>query len=1074
MKSPARVRGSGSADGAAGGPRRRRVTPPGTVLLIASGGVFTAFLDATIVNTVFPEIARTFQGASISELSWVFNAYSIIIAAFLIPAGRMADLLGRRRGFLIGTVVFTVGSMLCAAAPSLELLVGARALQAVGGALLIPTSLALVLDAYPGTSRARGLALWTAVGAIAAGLGPAVGGLLVEVSGWRLAFLVNLPVGVLIYVATKRRIVESRAPGGRVVPDLLGGAILATSIAALVLAITNVNDWGAASIAFAASVLVWVATTIVFIARTRTHHAPLFELDLFRVPAFSTASLLTVLASAGYFSYLLCNILFLTSVWGYSVLQAGLALTPGPFIAAAVARRSAVLTTRYGFAASVCGGAGVWVVGIAWMITRVGQEPAFLEQWLPGMLILGVGAGVTIPNMSGVALAAAPDVSFGTATALNSVMRQVGAALGIALLVAIVGTPEPARLAEAFDQGWALAAVLFTVVALGGVTLRRVRQQEDAPVEPQRLPPLGSVPLRVTAGAGAVGRLSAFFAEAAAAKTETVHDVLSRADWFGGLPARAVAELAELAIQGTVIAGAPVYAAGEPAGRIHILRSGRVQLTGEHGEPVEIGRNGVLGAVAALSRTPHAETAVALRDTELISLDREDVFRISREVPVAGPKLLTMVSRRLGDAPAVPSRATSPGTIALVALDPEVGIRDVAAQLSDAFGRLGAAALLDGRERQVTPPESVFDVFGPLLARTERDVERTLLVTAGDLADPWTRFCLQHADRVVAVATPRTPAPAGAEQLRGSDLVLLGEGPAQAELATAIAPRRTQHVTDPGDVDRLARRLAGRSLGVVLSGGGARAFAHIGVLAELVAAGVQIDRVGGCSMGAYIGALLARGVPPEEIDAYCYDHWVRSNPVGDYTVPRYGFIRGDLMKRMLQDTFGDQRMEDLPLNFFCVSVDLRAQELVVHREGPLWVGVGAGLNLPIIGPPHIDGRRLLIDGSLMNNLPVDVMAADGEGPVIAIDIKAGAAPAGNGEASVVTRPPTIMNTLGRVLLLASANTSTQAALYADRLIDVRVGGVGLLEFHQIDAAIEIGSAAGRAALEADGPSLGLA
>ncbi|HYF24635.1 MAG TPA: MFS transporter [Baekduia sp.] len=802
--------------------RRRRVTPPGTVLLVAAGGVFTAFLDATIVNTIFPEIEETFRGSSIGALSWVFNAYSIVTAALLIPAGRLADALGRRRVFRIGTVVFTLGSILCAVAPSLEVLVGARVVQAIGGAALIPTSLALVLDAFPGTTRAHGIAMWSAAAAIAAGVGPAVGGVLVELSGWRLAFLVNLPIGVLIYVATGRTIVESRAPGRRIIPDLAGSLILATSIGALVLAITKVNDWGLGSAPLIATAIAALGLLALFVQRTGRHRAPLFDLELFRIPAFSCANLLMVLAAIAYYAYLLCNVLFLTSVWGYSVLEAGLALTPGPFVAAAISRRFAVVTQRHGFTASLVIGASIWGLGVLWMITRVGTEPAFVAEWLPGMVILGVGAGATFPALSGVAIAAAPDASFATSTALNSVARQLGAALGIALLVAIVGTPGPADLAGAFDRGWALAAAMFALVVAGASTVRRVRQLPDAPAEALRAPFVSALaPLTVTAGAGAVGRLSAFFTEATAPRTETVADVLGRAEWFEELPRRAITELAGLATSRVVAPGDPVHVAGDAARHVLVIRSGRVQVATGDGSPMELGRGAVLGMVTALSRTLHADTVVALRETELIVLDREDLFRVSREVPVAGPRLLTMVSRRLAEAQRAPARTASPATVALVPIDLSVDVRAFAARLSDACGRLGSVGLLDGSEREVGPGQRVADVFGPVLARSERDVDRTLLVAGPDPHTPWTAFCLQHADRVLAVATPRTTAIAEPAQLIGCDLVLLGEGTSEPSLREALLPRATHRIgSDPGDLDRLARRLAGRSLGVVLSGGG--------------------------------------------------------------------------------------------------------------------------------------------------------------------------------------------------------------------------------------------------------------
>jgi predicted acylesterase/phospholipase RssA len=181
---------------------------------------------------------------------------------------------------------------------------------------------------------------------------------------------------------------------------------------------------------------------------------------------------------------------------------------------------------------------------------------------------------------------------------------------------------------------------------------------------------------------------------------------------------------------------------------------------------------------------------------------------------------------------------------------------------------------------------------------------------------------------------------------------------------------------------------------------------------------------------------------------------------------------------MLHEVFGDQRVEDLDRSFYAVSADLRTQSTVIHRAGPLRFAIEASICLPVIAPPRVVGRQLLVDGSLLDNLPVEAMAATGEGPVLAVDIKArqhgGGAPSNGRPARVSKRPPPLMNTLGRVLLLASANTSAQAARYADRLISVPVGAVGLLEWHQIDAAIEAGVAAARAALDEHGADLGLA
>jgi predicted acylesterase/phospholipase RssA len=297
---------------------------------------------------------------------------------------------------------------------------------------------------------------------------------------------------------------------------------------------------------------------------------------------------------------------------------------------------------------------------------------------------------------------------------------------------------------------------------------------------------------------------------------------------------------------------------------------------------------------------------------------------------------------------------------------------------------------------------------------------------------------------------------------------------ALAGWAAALEPLET-HAVRRGervaDIQRIARRLTGNSVGIVLSGGGARAFSHIGVLEELSAAGIAIDRVGGVSMGAFVGALFAMGLDAEEIDARCYEEWVRRRPLGDYTLPRHSLIRGERSRAMLERSFGDVAIEELGRGFFSGATELRSGELVVVRSGPLWEAVGLSFCLPVLAPVQVRGRQLLVDGSLVDNLPVETMAAQGEGPVIAVDVKASferpAAPAGgNGDRDgAELRRPSVLEALTRVLLLGSSNTSEAARRHADWTIAPRNEGVGLLEFHQLDQAREAGRAAAREALE---------
>jgi predicted acylesterase/phospholipase RssA len=232
-------------------------------------------------------------------------------------------------------------------------------------------------------------------------------------------------------------------------------------------------------------------------------------------------------------------------------------------------------------------------------------------------------------------------------------------------------------------------------------------------------------------------------------------------------------------------------------------------------------------------------------------------------------------------------------------------------------------------------------------------------------------------------------------------------------------------------------------------------------------------------MGAYVGGMYAMGMDPDEMDAHCYDEWVRRRPLGDYTVPRHALIRGHRFEAMLKRVFGTVTIEELGRGFFCASADLRSGELVVSRTGAMWDAVGLSMCLPILAPPQVRGSRLLIDGSLVDNLPVATMAAEGDGPVIAVDVKPSYGPSdgrrAGKEAAAPAEPralrvPALGETVTRILLLGSENTSEAARRHADVVIAPRTDGVGLFEFHQLDQAREAGRAAARAALD-DGLAL---
>src|ERR687897_1124241 len=306
------------------------------VLGVTAVAVFMSFLDVTIVNVAFPDIERDFSESTRADLSWILNAYNIVFAALLVPAGRLADLVGRRRMFLIGVAAFVGASVLCGVAPSPEWLVAARILQATAGAILVPTSLALLLPEFPPERRATAVAIWSATGAVAAALGPSLGGVLVEEAGWRWVFFVNVPIGLAALIPARRLLTEARDPGG-VLPDGLGSVLMVAGVGALALGIVQGPDWGWGSAGVLGSLAAAVVLLPLVVLRSARHRAPVIELGLFRARSFAVANGGMFAFSSAFYALLLCNVLFLTGVWGYSILEAGFAVTPGPLSAALAA-----------------------------------------------------------------------------------------------------------------------------------------------------------------------------------------------------------------------------------------------------------------------------------------------------------------------------------------------------------------------------------------------------------------------------------------------------------------------------------------------------------------------------------------------------------------------------------------------------------------------------------------------------------------------------------------------------------------------------------------------------------------
>jgi NTE family protein len=1094
---------------------RRHVSTPRAVLAVAVLGCFMAFVDATIVNIAVPDIARHFSATGLSSVSWVLNAYNIVFAAFLVGGGQLADLLGRRRVFCSAVLLFTLASALCALSSSLSMLIAARAIQAAGAAALVPSSLAIVLEAHDARERMHAVALWSAVAALAAGIGPPLGGLLITASSWRLVFLVNIPVGLVAFLLAGRVLVESRAPGRRYMPDVRGGVVLALAIASLVLAVVKGQEWGWGNGRVLGAFVAAALLVVYFVVRSSRQRTPVVDLSMLRIRAFALSNGATVVMASGFYAYTLCNVLFLTIAWRYSILDAGLALTPGPFVAIAVAPRASRLVERVGHRRVVVPGALVWAAGMVYFATQLGMRPDFLGEWLPGMVVLGIGAGLTFPTLSGAAVGSVPGPRFAVATSLNSVARQVGAALGVAILTAILGNPSRVGALRAFEHGWLFAGTCFLIGSLSCLGLVVTRPSTRETLTDEARESLEESARALVEGEllddRSLPRLSDSHGEQAVIARQSVAEFLRNVPVFAPLSDTMRAEIAELASAVSLKRDEWLFREHDPADSVYVVRLGQLEVVREGGSEPEtvntITRGAVLGELALLGDSSRNASVRALRDTELLQITRPHFESLLRSEPELTLSLARALGAQLKGSRVIPPRRGRPVTLALYALGDGVPSIDLADELSRMLCTWGRVAVLHPAETdslttpfEEEPGESMtrHDAvarFTPLVERCELEHDQVILVCGSSKrASGWDEFCLARADRVlVAVDAAALDPPASPTRerlrLRGCDLLGYGieRGSAwrtgwMAELAPASTFAVRAGVHRHRDLARVARRLAGRAVGVVLSGGGARAFAHIGVVETLQSAGVVVDRVGGVSMGAFIGGLLACGHGSDAIDAYCYEEWVRRNPMNDYTLPRNSLIKGEKARAMLERVYGDVHIEELDRAFYSASVDLRRSSLVIDRDGPVFLAVGSSMAMPLIVPPQLRAERLLIDGSLLDNLPVAPMTFTGEGPVLAVDVKGGmergrtdAADPGetshrDGDERRV-RLPSLTGTMYRIALLSSANTAEAARLHADFTIEVRVPTVGLFEFHQIDEARAAGRRAASQALEDPPPWL---
>lgn len=394
-------------------------------------------------TAAFAALRDGFPRSTAAGLSWVLNAYTVVDAALLVPAGRLSDAFGRKRVFQSGLLLFLAASVACGAAPTVGALVAARVVQAVDAGLLTPASLALVLGAFPTGKRAVAVSLWGAVGGLAAALGPSIDAADVDALGWRRAFFLNLPLGLIAWWRGRSRLAEWRETSGPASLDGVGIALLIAGVGALAYGIVQADVLGWRSPGVLRALAGGLVLLALFVAWARRRPDPAVDLTLFAERTYRDVNLATLAFGIAFSMMFFAMFFFLMQVWHYTLPQAGLAVSPGPSLVVPVAMVAGRIAARVGHRPLLVLGSLLYGAGGLWLYFRVGPAPDYLGVWLPGLLMTGTAVGMVLPSLGGAAVARLAPARFGVGSAINQAVRQIGSVLGVAATVAFVGHASP-------------------------------------------------------------------------------------------------------------------------------------------------------------------------------------------------------------------------------------------------------------------------------------------------------------------------------------------------------------------------------------------------------------------------------------------------------------------------------------------------------------------------------------------------------------------------------------------------------------------------------------------------------
>ena len=463
------------------------------VLAVAVLGDAMILLEATVVNVALPTIGRNLD-AGVAGLQWTLNSYVLTLAALVLVGGSLSDIYGRRRMFILGAVVFVAASALCAAAPTIGLLIAARFVQGIGGALLTPGSLAIIEAVFHPDDRTRAIGAWAGLGAVAGAIGPTVGGYLTDALSWRAVFLINLPLGIFVVIAAVRHVPETRDPTHARGLDLPGAALATLAIAGVCFALTEAS--GGLTPAVIAASAVGVAAAAAFVAVERRVSHPMLPLELFRSRQFASANLLALVAYAALGGVIFLFVAFLQVTLGYSAVQAGAAALPITLLLLTLSSPSGAIAQRIGPRIPLTIGAALAGAGLL-LMAQLHPGDGYFSAVLPSLIVFGVGLGVLITPITATVLASVDSRHSGIASAVNNALSRLGQMIAVAALPLAAGLSgsafeDPARMAAGFPVAMTVAAgVSFAAALLAWTTISNdvlTRSGTDTHQVPKGLP----------------------------------------------------------------------------------------------------------------------------------------------------------------------------------------------------------------------------------------------------------------------------------------------------------------------------------------------------------------------------------------------------------------------------------------------------------------------------------------------------------------------------------------------------------------------------------------------------------